>query len=375
MFLPVFFVIVVISALVILFISMNDRNKAGWVKFFAMGKESGFSLKEIELLHKLAIKSRLENPASLFYSQNQLDACIKSYVNNMRLSGADSDQESQDFLSKLYDYRKKIEMDKPKVKRGISASHQIHDGQTLRVLLKGTGVFKSQVVKTSHVSIAISRPTSDKLPEPFPWEGQKVSVYFWREEDAGYVFDTEVQAEGFSRGLATLKIAHSDTLFRTQKRKSIRLKMHKAAFLYLAAHEEDFHKIETEPGLKCYLKDLSDTGCAVTVGGKAKTGMRVKAQFVLSGNPICMSGTVRSLEYKEELNRSVLHIESDPLPLEIRNMILGEVFGMLPEDEEDLPFRLLGEEAENMSAELLRQYSSEEEPGETEGQASLGTAV
>jgi len=52
------------------------------------------------------------------------------------------------------------------------------------------------------------------------------------------------------------------------------------------------------------------------------------------------------VEHNEEMNRSKLHIEADPLPIEIRNKLLGEVFGMLPEEEEELPFRVLGEEAE-----------------------------
>ena len=64
-----------------------------------------------------------------------------------------------------------------------------------------------------------------------------------------------------------------------------------------------------------------------------------------------MGGTVRSVEYKEDQNRSILRIEADPLPIEVRNQILGEVFGMLPEEEEELPFRLLGEEAEELTAE------------------------
>jgi c-di-GMP-binding flagellar brake protein YcgR len=260
-------------------------------------------------------------------------------------SGAEGDQSTQDFLSKLYDFRKKIEMEKPRVKQGITSSRQISDGQNLRILIEGTGVFKSQIVKNTEQYITISRPTSAKLTGAFSWMGQKLSVYFWREEDAGYVFDTDVIDEVFSKGLASLKISHTSSLFRTQKRKSIRLRIHKAAFLYPITNEEETTKIEMNPGLKCYLEDLSDTGCAVTVGGKAQAGIRIKVQFVLSNAPLCMSGTVRSIAYKEDLNRSLLHVEADPLPIEIRNQILGEVFGMLPEEEEDLPFRMLGEEA------------------------------
>jgi len=291
----------------------------------------------------------------------------------MHLSGDGDDQASHDFLSKLYDFRKKIEMEKPRIKNGISNSRQISEGQNLRILVAGSGVFKSQIVKTASQYLTVSRPSSSKLPGSFSWRGQKISIYFWREDDAGYVFDSEVLDEVFSKGLASLKVAHSDSLFRTQKRKSIRVKLHKSAFLYLLANEEDVNKIEVNPGLKCFLEDLSDTGCAVTIGGKAATGLRIKVQFALNNIPIVMSGTVRSVEYKEDINRSLLHVEADPLPIEIRNQILGEVFGMLPEEEEDLPFRLLGEETEETAKQAAD--STEAEIAVEEDSDSVGTAM
>ena len=329
-----------------LVLTITNKDKSGWVQFYAKGKDAGFSFKEIELLRRLAVKSNLENPSSLFWSQNQLDICIRSMVRTIHLSGGTVDQGNQDFLSKLYDFRKKIEMEKPRMKNGISNSRQIGDGQNLRVLVAGSGVFKSQIVKNTNQYLTISRPTSNKIPVTFSWQNQKISVYFWREDDAGYVFDSDVLDEVFSKGIASLKISHTDSLFRTQKRKSIRVKLHKSAFLYLISNEEEVNKIEENPGLKCFLEDLSDTGCAVTIGGKASAGLRIKIQFALNNTPVIMGGTVRSTEFKEELNRSLLHVEADPLPIEIRNQILGEVFGMLPEEEEDLPFRLLGEETE-----------------------------
>ena len=349
MLLPILILIIAVSGVLVLVLSVSNKEKSGWLKFYSKGKDAGFSFKEIELLRRLAVKSSLDDPSSLFWSQNQLDQCIRSLVRSMHLSGEGDDQASHDFLSKLYDFRKKIEMEKPKIKNGISNSRQISEGQNLRILVTGSGVFKSQIVKNISQYLTISRPTSNKLPGTFSWQGLKVSVYFWREDDAGYVFDSEVLDEVFSKGIASLKIAQSDTLFRTQKRKSIRVKLHKSAFLYLLANEEEVSKIEVNPGLKCFLEDLSDTGCAVTIGGKAVAGLRIKVQFALNNIPIVMSGTVRSVEYKEDINRSLLHIEADPLPIEIRNQILGEVFGMLPEEEEDLPFRMLGEEAEGLT--------------------------
>ena len=346
MFLTILVIIIVVSVFMVLVLSLTNKDKSGWIQFYSKGKEAGFSFREIELLRKLAVKSNLEEPSSLFTSQSQLDMCIRSLVKSIHRTGGSEGEGSQDFLSKLYDFRKRIEMNKPSIKNGISNSRQISDGQNLRVLVKGSGVFRSQIVKNTAQYITISRPVSSKLPASFSWQGMKISVYFWREDDAGYVFDTSVLDEVFSKGIASLKIAHSDSLFRTQKRKSIRVKLHKSVFLYLITNEEEANRLEVHPGLKCFIEDLSDTGCAITIGGKAVSGLRIKVQFALNNSPIVMPGTVRSVDYKEDLNRSLLHIEADLLPLEIRNKILGEVFGMLPEDEEDLPFRLLDEEAD-----------------------------
>jgi c-di-GMP-binding flagellar brake protein YcgR len=243
-------------------------------------------------------------------------------------------------------------MDKPRIKNGISNSRQISEGQALRILVPGSGVFKSQIVKNVNQYLTISRPTNSKVPANFSWDGLKISVYFWRSDDAGYVFDSLVEDEVFSRGISSLRISHAESLFRTQKRKSVRIKIHKLAFLYLLKNEEDSDKLEVDPGLKCYIEDLSDTGCALMVGGRAGVDLRVKIQFALNNSVICMTGTVRSVDFKEDLNRSMLHIEADPLPIEMRNHILGEVFGTLPEEEEDLPFRVLDEEAESGDLEM-----------------------
>ncbi|MDR0622805.1 MAG: PilZ domain-containing protein, partial [Treponema sp.] len=208
-----FFTLVIILAIlgvVVFFVSRSKKEKKGsWIQFFAKGKDAGFSFKEIELLRRLAVKCNIEDPSSLFWSQNQLDICIRSLVRGLRMSGEADDIGTQDFLSKLYDFRKKIEMEKPRIKHGISSSRQINEGQPLRILVTGTGVFKSQVIKNVSQYLTISRPTNAKTPSGISWTGLKISVYFWREDDAGYVFDAEIQDEVYSKGFSSLKITHS----------------------------------------------------------------------------------------------------------------------------------------------------------------------
>jgi c-di-GMP-binding flagellar brake protein YcgR len=329
----------------VIYLAVSRPKKEGGgngVQFFSKGKEAGFSLKEIEMLRQLAIQCGLEPPHSIFESQTQLDKCIQFMVRSIRMSGGGEERGTSDFLSKLYDYRQKIEIGKNHAQNKIAHSREISEGQTLRVLVVGTGVFDSQVVKNTSQYMTISRPVNDKKPSSMAWTGLKIAVYFWRADDAGYVFDSEVLDEVYSLGIPSLKIAHGESLFRTQKRKSVRTKMNKAAFLYLVPSDEPSHKLEAAPGLKCFLEDLSDTGCAVTVGGKAVEGLRVKVQFALNNIPVSITGTIRSTNYREDTSRTVLRIEAEPLPMEIKNHILSEVFGMLPDDDEDeLPFRVM----------------------------------
>jgi c-di-GMP-binding flagellar brake protein YcgR len=251
----------------------------------------------------------------------------------------------------LFDYFKKIEMDAQETKVRISNSRQISEGQILRVLVPGTGVYKSEVVKNFGNYLTISRPVNSKMTSTMQWHGLKISVYFWREEDAGYVFDTEVIDEVFSKGISSLKVEHNDSLFRTQKRKSMRVKYRKPAFLYIVKDAENPHMLEKSAGLRCMLEDISDTGCAFRVSGKAAPNLRLKVQFSLDRIPICIPGTVRSVDFNYESNISLVHMEADTLPIAVRNHILCEVFDLLPEDdEEELPFRVLEEEVDAASS-------------------------
>ena len=326
------------------------RSKKGsgvnWSQFNAKAKGAGFSPKEAELLRNLALQCDLKDPYSLFSSQSQLDLCLSSLIKAVNKSGALDNLETQAFLSRLFDYRKKIEMNRSSSGDNIVTTRQIEEGQSLKILVPGVGIYFSQVVNNTTQFMTISRPVNSKNAPTISWNKVKISVYFQREDDAGYVFDTEVMDEVLSKGVLALKIPHCESLSRTQKRKSKRIKMNKAAYMYLVSPTEPPHTIESEPGLKCFMEDLSDTGCAFTVGGKAESGMRVKVQFGIGSKAVCMSGIVRSTSYKEDTNRSVIRMEADPLPISARIIILGEVFSISANaDEEELPYRVLDNEA------------------------------
>jgi c-di-GMP-binding flagellar brake protein YcgR len=348
MLLYIFFLIVVVLAVIFYFTQAKSKNSGSWIGFFKKGKDAGFTLRDVEQLRQLATQCNISDPTTIFTSQKQFELVVRTMVNTARQSGEINDISVQDFLSKLFDYCKKIEMESQESKVRITNSRQISEGQSLRVLVPGTGVYKSEVVKNFGSYLTISRPMNSKSSPTMQWQGLKVSVYFWREDDAGYVFDSEVMDEVFSKGISSLKIEHNESLFRTQKRKSLRVKFCKEAFLYLVKEIDNPHKLEKAAGLRCMLDDISDTGCAFRINGQATTGLRLKVQFSLDRIPICIPGTVRSVDYSQGSNISIVHMEADPLPIGTRNHILCEVFNLLPEDDdEELPFRVLDDEVDS----------------------------
>ncbi len=348
----------------------KGTNRINWVRFYAKGKDEGFSLREIELLRKIAVKAEMEDPTALFWSVKQLDECIKNIIRKSRVTGDEHSLETQDFLAKLYEYRKKIEFDQPRYRKGLKNSRGISEHQRLRILVDGTGVFESRVVRNSDRYLSIQKPLSAHIPRDFPWKGKRLAAYFWRRDDAGYVFDTVVLDESASGGSSLLHLSHSDSLFRAQKRRSVRAKMRTPAFLYLPNDDSYPEMVESGPGMRCILEDLSEDGCAITVGGKAAAGMKVKVQFMIGGDAIAFSGIVKSVNYDGEANRSLLHVEAVPLSIPTRNRILSEVFGVNPDAELEAVFPVVGEEGHPTSVdEALANASAAAEPVLPESEA------
>ena len=151
--------------------------------------------------------------------------------------------------------------------------------------------------------MALSHPEGPALPPDFTWKGQKLNVYFWRVDDAGYTFETKVLEDFREKDYPILHVAQSDNLVRSQKRRSIREEVNKSAKLIsVASAGSATEEIENKPGLRCRLLDISEDGAAVLVGGRAKVGLPVKLQFTLTEETVAMIGVVKGITFKESKN-------------------------------------------------------------------------
>ncbi len=221
-----------LAVLAVILLRRAGGGRFPWLQFYMKGRESGFLFHEINLLRRVAIESKLENPTALFWSMKQLDRALKGTIIRYRARSQEQDPEYNHLLSKLFELRKRVEFDQPKYKMGIKSSRKLMPKQSLRITLPGLGPFLAIVVENLSRYMAVSRPQGPNLPDGFSWKNQKVGIYLWRSEDAGYFFQTKVLEDFIDRKYPIIHIAHSDNLVRTQKRNSLRVETDMTAELF-----------------------------------------------------------------------------------------------------------------------------------------------
>jgi hypothetical protein len=334
------FIFIILLLLVISFF-MTERGKEmrSFVHFYTTGLDSGFKMSQILFLAKIGKETGLEDRSSLFWSVQALDRCIAEIVRRTRQTGSENEADTQKLLSRLYAYRTQVELEQSKKKHGLDSTKDIAAGQRIRILLRGVGVFSSKVLRNNLTNLALEYPKgTPNLPaSSVDWKSKTLSIYFWRHEDAGYVFDTITVPDPASEGKAILHVAHSNKLIRSQKRKSVRAKCSVYAQMYLIKPGDSLDDtLEPEPGMKCLIEDLSEDGAMIVIGGKAIKDMQLKIQFMIHDVLIVMAGVIRGFEFNQETNQSRIHFECGQLNSRMKNAILTFVYNVLPEEEKEI---------------------------------------
>jgi c-di-GMP-binding flagellar brake protein YcgR len=313
-----------------------------WVAFYAKGKESGFKVAEINTLRKAAVETRMVNPVSIFSSVKVLDRTIRSLITGYRARQKMEEPSTNGFLAEIFDFRKRVEFNLPRYKNGIKTSRELMAGQRIRITLTGGATFHASVVENLRKYMAVSYPVGKSLPPGFTWKNQRVNVYFWRSEDAGYYFESKVLDDFLNRKFPILYLAHSDNLIRSQKRGSIRIECDLPCSIFnLANINQATENIERAAGYRARMVDLSEDGCALLVGGKAKIGLAMKVQIELSTHMVSMSGIIKGITYDEKKNRSVLHLQAVPVSDRYRNTILTYVYDIFEERKDKLSRKII----------------------------------
>ena len=320
--------LIIISSVPLFLAVRKGLSSVDWVEFYSMGKDAGFSLREINLLRKVAVVNKHQKPSSLFWSIDVLDKSLAGIHTQIE---SEPDPEYRDYLEyllkKLYSYRKSVEFQKPRYNRGIDSTFDISINQVVKLKVDGLGIYECSVLENNRNYILVTYPKGPPVPVGFSWRDRTLNVYFWRREDAGYFFQSRIM-EGYpDREFKTLRMSHSDVVLRSQKRRSVRTSCKLVAQLYpLKSLKTSSQQPESRPGLRCVVQDISEDGAAVLIGGKGKVNLTCKLQMELFGRIAVLRGIVRTIDYDSERNLSVLHIQAEDPDEQSRYLILAFVY-------------------------------------------------
>lgn len=327
-----------------------------------MGQDKGFTFNEIMLLWKLAKEAELDEPLMLYVSVPTLNMAISKIVMNSKTNGTESLAATQNFIAKLYEYRTKIDLDHEN-KKGLESTKYLEKGQRLKIILKGRGVFTSEILSVGYeLIIRLPLQKNVRLVDSNEWVTKDVSVYLWRKGDASYVFDTRVTNAGVYQGQSVIYLAHTNQLERAQRRKSVRGACEIMAQLYFIEDENpDFDVVEVDDGYKCLLEDISEDGAMIRIGGKGKQNIKIKLQFEIDNRLIIMFGIVRAVEFNPQSNQSRLHFECLHIEKEMKNAILSFIYRDLSDEKKEELQAITELEEENSEIQENSKNASQEE--------------
>jgi c-di-GMP-binding flagellar brake protein YcgR len=299
-------ILIIVAVVVILVIVVLRFRRGGkrfpWYEFFSRGRKEGFALKEIRFLRKIAEENKLEKPQSIFWSTRQLDRCLRPALRKINADDNLTQEEKLAWTEKLLALRTKAEFNLPKYQKRIRDTNALLPRQKLVVREKSYGTFASWVVEVNRRVLVVTQPSGQKGWEALKWTGKKVNIIFWREDDAGYTFETKVQQQISHEEYPLLYLEHSNKLKRTQQRKSVRVETKLRANFYPVGVSSAGGTSKAFVSKKKHvarLIDLSETGCAMIAGQGLKKNDRVKLDFLLTdakrivalGNVVSVSGT------------------------------------------------------------------------------------
>ncbi len=322
-------------ASLIYFVVYNSR-KVGksknitWYSFYKLCKIRSLNYKESILLEKVITIGSIVNPLTAFSNIKLLDSILHGYIDLIRNSAVNEAQR-EIIISKLMSIRRKFEFSLPKYKKGIKNTYSLRNDQRMRLALPEVGYFFSNVIDRQASYIICSFPeghNSDRIN----WKGKTLNAYFWRENDAGYSFNSEVVGELKGKDLRAIFIEHSEKLSRNQKRRFLRVSCGVPVFIrpieISIENSQKVAKVSSTIKFNGVITNISGNGMAIEVSSDIKGGTFVRLEFSFEGKEkLRLIAKVKGTKtQKKENGYYRINLQFAKIDIKTRNNILLYVY-------------------------------------------------
>jgi c-di-GMP-binding flagellar brake protein YcgR len=281
--------------------SPEEQAQYSHFVFSRTAKAMGLPSVHADTLQNLVRACKVKQPFLVFSSTGLLDDVLRKGIYSIDNTRAYTEEEKDRRKAILYEIKQIIESNSRKA-GALKSTQYLRPGQALTITPEVGGHFASKIVSNMKDFLTISAPTTATQGGTRWMRGTKLSVYFWRENDAGYSFPSKVLGYDTVKGVACVLIQHGKALRREQRRRARRKPIMRACFYY------PIRITETGPGRRAEKRatvelqlralgtvvDLSAGGCAVQAMSPFEPGGLVMIEFDIDKKaPIRAFGKVK----------------------------------------------------------------------------------
>ncbi|MCK4796725.1 MAG: PilZ domain-containing protein, partial [Spirochaetes bacterium] len=281
-------------------------------------------------LFNLIVKYKIGFPLTCFTNAKLLDSILKRGLTDIENSNNMSEEEKINNNFLLLEIKSKIELNSKK-NMGIRSTHFMVEGQKVILFCRGKGYFYASVKRILN-NITIVEIISKKVTRRIFAKNEFLKAYFWREEDAGYTFETQIV--DFEEDIRIYHIKHSDKLVRSQKRKYRRVPLNISGELYQVdlkiENNKRVYSLLTDKVVVCNLIELSAGGLKAKSDTMEEKEGIVKVEFEINKYPVSAIGRiVRFHHYAYGLKEFTIQFVK--LKMRDKNLINKYVFNYFPD--------------------------------------------
>jgi len=273
---------------------------------------SGFS---IDMLENLVRMCKVKQPLLVFSSASLLDDTLKKGLYSLDNSRDLTDEERENRRATIFHIKQTIERN---ARKGavLRSTNSLRPGQLLTITPEGAAAYSSKVISNMKDFLTVSAPAQPAGTDTRWMRGTKLSVYLWRDNDAGYSFVSKVLGYDTVKAVPSVLIQHSRTLRREQRRRNRRREIMRQCFYYPIRIVEtgQGRKLERKASVEQNMRtlgivvDLSAGGCAVQTMNPFDRGKLTMVEFDIDRKaPIRAFGKVIHVHRKKGRG-GIMHI-------------------------------------------------------------------
>ncbi len=284
---------------------------------------------EVKLLKQLADLCEIRYPDRLFTSFELFNRCLRD---KGPLSAGPL---SESAVTRLRIIRNRIFFGERLKMPPIKNTRELRPNQWLQLKRLADGeVFTARVIEAGPSGLLVSTPRlKDKNLEIQP--GERFDIYFWRDRDASYHFESEAIGQSAMHLLITI-FKHVEDVERIQRRHFHRTvtSMPVVAIpvireeLDKTAGKDSSHVDEGHPGLHGYVVDISGAGFTLAVRTALRPNDLVYLELPTEGedSKIPVIGKILNVTHRDVTGEYLIHAEFAGLDAETHERIFQLIY-------------------------------------------------